>query len=58
LYKKVSHFILSAALILTFASCGKDNTATGKKDDNSNITTANLQVQMSGLSKEPLSEGE
>jgi hypothetical protein len=49
---------LSAALVVSIASCSKDDTPANNGNDNGNINFANLQAQITSLPKEPLNSTE
>lgn len=50
--------MLSAMLLFTVASCGKDDAPAKKGNDNNDINLANLQAQITSLPIEPLSIAE
>lgn len=56
--KTGSFLLIAAALVVSLASCSKDDTPANNGNDNGNINIANLQAQITSLPKEPLNSTE
>ena len=56
--KAGSFLLIAAALIVSVASCSKDDTPANNGNNNGNINIANLQAQITSLPKEPLNSTE
>lgn len=56
--KTGSYLLIAAALVVSVASCSKDDTPANNGNDNGNINMAYLQAQITSLPKEPLNSAE
>jgi hypothetical protein len=56
--KTVVGLFLAVALVVSIASCSKDDIPANNGNDNGNINIANLQAQITSLPKEPLNSAE